>query len=137
MIKLTIPGILPGLNEYIRTERANRHKAAKLKKKVEQNIGWLIKQQLPGIHIQESVLMQYLWWEPNRRRDKDNIAWAKKLIQDALVHAGTLDGDSWRHIVGFSDDFAVDKENPRVEIKIVRAKEVGICDCCGQAIIPK
>lgn len=96
-LTLTIPGTLPGLNEYIRTERANRHKAAKLKKKIEQDISWYIKQQLPGIHIREPVLMQYLWWEPNRRRDKDNIAWAKKLIQDALVHAGTLEGDSWRH----------------------------------------
>lgn len=132
---LTIPGILPGLNEYIRTERANRHKAAKLKKKVELDIGWIIKQQLPGIHIQEPVLMHYLWWEPNRRRDKDNIAWAKKMIQDALVHAGTLKGDSWRHIVGFTDDFAVDQKNPRVEIKIVKAKEVSSCEYCGQAFI--
>lgn len=127
-LTLTIPGTLPGLNEYIRAERANRHKAAKLKKKVEQDIGWLIRQQLQGIHIQEPVIMQYLWWEPNRRRDKDNISWAKKLIQDALVHAGTLEGDSWRH---------VDQKNPRWEIKIVKAKEVISCEYCGQALIPE
>jgi Holliday junction resolvase RusA-like endonuclease len=131
---LTIQGTLPGLNEYIRVERGNRHRAAKLKKQVEQNIGWVIKQQLSGLLIKEPVIMHYLWWEPNRKRDKDNIAWAKKLIQDALVKTGVLEGDSWKHIIGFTDNFAVDQENPRVEIKIVKVKEVTSCDYCGQAI---
>lgn len=75
---LTIPGQLPGLNEYVRAERSNRHQAAKLKKQTQQLIGLAIKQQLPGMHIHEPVFIQYMWWEPDRRRDKDNIAWAKK-----------------------------------------------------------
>ena len=35
MIRMTILGRLPGLNEYIALERANRHKAAKLKRDTE------------------------------------------------------------------------------------------------------
>ena len=50
--------------------------------------------------------------------DKDNIAFAKKFIQDSLVHAGVLANDGWNQIEGFTDDFAVDPKNPRVEVTI-------------------
>ena len=36
--KLTIPGRLPGLNELIEAERANRYKGAQLKKDAERRI---------------------------------------------------------------------------------------------------
>lgn len=58
------------------------------------------------------------------------------MIQDALVHYGILEGDSWKHIAAFTDNFAVDTDNPRVEVTITKAKEVGICECCGQAVVP-
>ena len=35
-----------------------------------------------------------------------------------LTIPGTLPG-GWKHISGFSDDFEVDRLNPRVEIEIV------------------
>lgn len=74
---LTIPGRLPGLNEYISAERTNRYKTAKM-----------------------------------------------KFAQDALVRAGVLEDDDYKHVVGFSDRFDVDKENPRIEVLI---KEVDQC----------
>lgn len=117
-VTLIIPGTLPGLNDYVRAERANKFKAAKFKKRIEARIGWSIREQLPGVHFKGPVSINYLWCEPNRRRDKDNVAWAKKMIQDALVSCRVLDGDSWRHIVAFSDHFAVDRDNPRVEVRI-------------------
>ena len=43
-------------------------------------------------------------------------------LQDALVKSGVLQGDGWKHIVGFSDEFYIDKENPRIEVEI---REVG------------
>ena len=55
---------------------------------------------------------------PMRRRDLDNVAFAKKFIQDSLVHAGVLVNDGWNQIEGFTDDFAVDPKNPRVEVTI-------------------
>ena len=95
--KLTIPGLLPGLNEYVDAERGakGKYKAAA-----------------------RPVVIHYTWIEPNRRRDKDNIAFAKKFIQDSLVHAGVLQNDGWKHIEHFTDDFAVDPKNPRVEVII-------------------
>ena len=64
--------------------------------------------------------MEYTWYEPNKRRDKDNISsFGRKVIQDALVGAAVLKDDGWKHVVGFSDRFEVDKENPRIEVRII------------------
>jgi len=116
--KFTIPGALPGLNEYINAERNNKHKAAKMKKQAEHTIILFIKQQLRGLKIQRPVLINYLWVEKNARRDKDNIAFAKKFIQDSLVKAGVIENDGWERVEGFTDEFSIDKKNPRVEVVI-------------------
>ncbi len=55
----------------------------------------------------------------NRRRDLDNISsFGRKVVQDALVSAGVLKDDGWKHVVGFSDRFDVDKANPHIEVRI-------------------
>lgn len=72
--------------------------------------------------IKEPVKISYVWYEPNKKRDKDNIAFAKKFIQDALVELGVLKNDGWANIVGFTDEFKISKDNPRVEVTI---KELG------------
>lgn len=117
-MKLVIQGRLPGLNEYITAERRHRQQAAALKRQAEQAIGWEIRAQLKGKRFERPVVMRYRWVEPNRKRDKDNIAFAKKFIQDALVQCGTLKNDGWREIVSFSDAFDVDAKHPRVEVEI-------------------
>ena len=118
--KLTIPGILPGLNEYIDAERAvkGKYKAAAMKKQAQNVIGYMVKTQLRGVRFTRPVVIHYLWIEPSRRRDKDNVAFAKKFIQDALVEGGVLRNDGWAEIEHFTDDFAVDPKNPRVEVTI-------------------
>ncbi len=122
--KFTIPGTLPGLNEYINAERGNRYQAAKLKRQTEDMIVMCIWEQMPGVEISEPVHIVYHWYEPNKRRDKDNIAFAKKFVQDALVKAGVISNDGWGEIVSFSDEFRVDKSNPRVEV-VIGSKEKG------------
>ena len=118
--KLTITGVLPGLNEYINAERgrAGKYKAAQMKKQAEHIIGFMIKAQLRKVTFTKPVRIHYLWIEPNRRRDKDNICFAKKFIQDALVRMKVLKNDGWNEIEGFTDSFSVDSKNPRVEIVI-------------------
>lgn len=121
-MKLIIKGLLPGLNEYISAERRNKYAAAKMKKQTEHYIIWEIKRQLGNKKAVEPVTINYCWVEKNRRRDKDNIAFAKKFIQDALVKAGVLENDGWANIEGFTDSFEVDKKNPRVEVGIKEEK---------------
>lgn len=38
------------------------------------------------------------WTLPNKRRDLDNVAFATKFIQDALVEIGVFDDDNLDHI---------------------------------------
>ena len=120
-MKFIIPGTLPGLNEYINAERRNRQEAARMKRQIQHKIALVARSQHRKAHFTAPVMMSYLWVEKDRRRDYDNIAFAKKFVQDAFVQAGILDGDGQKNIVGFSDRFAVDRKNPRVEIDIFEA----------------
>lgn len=116
---LTIPGILNNLNDYIAAERTNRHKGAKMKADNGNIAAVAIRRCLRGARIEKPVFMEYLWVEPNKRRDKDNISsFGRKVIQDALVDTGVLKDDGWKHVAGFSDRFEVDKDNPRIEVRI-------------------
>jgi len=121
MVKFIIPGQLPGLNEYIKAERTSKYKAAAMKRDAERLISLCARQQLRGIQFIAPVTMHYTWHESNRRRDKDNIAFARKFIQDALVGAGVLQGDGWQYIDGFTDTFDVDPKNPRIEVIVKEA----------------
>ncbi len=117
-MKLVIPFALPGLNEYIAAERANRQKGAALKRKYQRAVMLALKKQLRG-PLREPVFMRYTWVEKDRRRDKDNISsFGRKVIQDALVELHALKNDGWANIEGFSDRFLVDRKTPRVEIEI-------------------
>lgn len=116
---MIIPSKLPGLNDYIAAERTNRHKGAKMKADSGNIVAVAIRQCMRGVRLDNPVFMEYLWVEPNRRRDKDNISsFGRKVIQDALVSTGVLKDDGWKHVVGFSDRFEVDNKDPRIEVKI-------------------
>jgi len=71
---------------------------------------------LHGVRFTGPVIMRYTWYKPDRKCDKDNIAFARKFVQDSLVSTGPLKNDGWKEIKNFTDDFAVDKENPRVKV---------------------
>lgn len=116
-IKIIIEGRLPSLNEYICAERSNKYKAAKMKKDAENRICHEIKKHKNKKYTNK-VYIHYLWVEKDYRRDKDNIAFAKKFIQDSLVTMGVIRNDGWREIQGFTDDFSTDRKRPRVEIFI-------------------
>ena len=95
MIKqeFVIPRRLPGLNEVLNANRANRYKGAKLKKTVDETICWCIQDaRLKPVSGPCIVCMTFV--EGDRRRDVDNVESAKKFILDALVKTGILQGDS-------------------------------------------
>lgn len=88
-----------------------------MKKKAERIITYYIKQQL-DISIKGTVKVAFRWYEPNKRRDLDNICFAKKFILDALVNNQIIEADGWKGVVGFTDKFYIDKNNPRIEVDI-------------------
>lgn len=118
-MKLVIPGQIPGLNEYISAERANRQLGAKMKRDAQRIVEVCARKQLRKFRPSGPVWMKYTWYERNRRRDKDNVSsFGRKVIQDGLVKAGILGNDGWAQIEGFSDEFRVDAKRPRVEVEI-------------------
>lgn len=116
---LVIPGRLNNLNDYISAERTNRYKGAKMKSDNERDAVFAIRECLRGVKITSPVFMEYLWVEKDKRRDLDNISsFGRKVIQDSLVKCHVLANDGWKEIIGFSDRFAVDHDNPRIEVRI-------------------
>lgn len=105
---------LPSLNEYTAACRSNAYKGGKFKAEVEEVIGWYIKQALTSKTLHKpsgAVLVRFEWHEKTKRRDADNIAFAKKFILDALVKCKVLENDSRKFVKGFYDVIVDDKED--------------------------
>ena len=108
---------LPGLNEYVDICRQNRFQAANFKKEIEEDCLIFIKAGLRGKTFTQ-VGITFTWFEKDKRRDKDNIAFAKKFILDAMQKGKIIVNDGWSQIKYFKDEFEIDKSNPRVEVII-------------------
>ena len=123
--RIVIKGRLIGLNEYVAAERTNRYKAAQIKRDTEELITLsLIDANEAGTlhsHIHPCELW-ITWVEPNHRRDIDNISFATKMIQDAMVRAGVFPDDNSKFICLLHHTVAYDNNNPRVEITIRERK---------------
>ena len=119
---VTIYGRLDSLNDYTKSCRANRYGANAMKRKNEAKVIEGIK--LAGLKKADHypINLYIIWYEPNRRRDVDNITFATKFIQDALVKFGILEDDSQKYIVGVFHRVLVDKDNPRIEVELRNAK---------------
>ncbi len=108
--KFTIRGTLPSLNDYISAERSNRFQGAGMKKQCE-GIVMHAARKFGKLKIERPVYMVYRWYEPNGKRDMDNISsFGRKIIQDALVKSGILQNDGWKNIIGFEDKFEIDRK---------------------------
>lgn len=115
-IEFTIPGTLPTLNEYIKAERTNKFIAAKLKKDVQNYIAAY----LPELEepISEHVYVYFTWVRPDARTDKDNVAFSKKYILDAMQRGGVIGRDSWRLCTPYDKGFYVNKADPRTVVLV-------------------
>lgn len=117
--KFVINDRLPGLNEYTANQRANKYGGNLMKRTAQKAVEWQIRASRLK-PIKSPVKLVYSFYEPNRRRDKDNISgFAHKVIQDALVNTGILKGDGWKDITGYADSFFVDPKRPRVEVELI------------------
>lgn len=102
-----IPLKLPSLNEYINRCRYNKYSANNYKQKIEANIFPYISN-IPK--LEKPVKIDFHWIEGNKKRDLDNICFAKKFILDALVKYGKLKDDNRKNVYAFTDRFSYSKE---------------------------
>ena len=121
-----IDGTLPNLNDFIDANRVMVRNAGhcfskgnELKQSAQRDVQACIRRDLKGVVIENPINITYCFYEPNRRRDKDNIAaFAMKVIQDALVKEGVIKNDGWKEIYSFECYFDVDKLHPRIEVRL-------------------
>lgn len=115
---LIIKGRLDNLNDYTKACRSNKFAGAGCKAKNELIITEFIEEQLTGVHFIGKTYLHFRWIEPNKNRDLDNVCFAKKFILDALVRNKVIETDGWRGVWGFTDEFDVDADDPRIEVVI-------------------
>lgn len=117
-MKFTIEGRLDNLNTYTKACRSNKYMGANLKKKNEM----LVKVGIMEAHLKPvehyPVRLKIKWYEKDGRRDIDNIVFATKFIQDALVNLRILKDDSQKYVRGLSHEVYVDADYPRIEVEI-------------------
>lgn len=105
---VNVPLKFPSLNEYINACRNNKYTGAQMKRSCEQQTAIFLRKvpAIPG-----AVEINFHWIEKDRRRDLDNIAFAKKFILDAMVGVGILPDDSQRYVKALSDSFEIGQLN--------------------------
>lgn len=123
----TILGKMANLNDFLAAERVRLRlpngkldtKGNQLKKKTQNIIIPHIRERFKGIKVKEPIIIHYHFYEPNKKRDLDNIAsFSMKVIQDSLVLSKVLTNDGWEQIRGFTCDFDVDHLKPRIEVTL-------------------
>lgn len=108
IIKIPLP--LSSMNEYSDAQRTHWTKGHKVKKT---NTYYcqvhVLKAMNKGVVFNTPCKIKFTWIVPNKRKDADNIASAKKFILDGMQQAKLIENDNLNHITGFEDVFIVDK----------------------------
>ena len=118
LIKFTVLGSLPSLNEYVNANRRNRYAGAKMKQDAEILVEHYIK--LQGVQSIESKFeLQIDWYEKDNRKDADNVASATKFLLDSMAKSGVIKNDSRKYLTKISHEIFVDKVNPRIEVTLI------------------
>lgn len=111
-----LPDTFPSLNDYIAKERIHRLAGAKMKEEQTDRVIWQVKK-MPK--FKKPVTFQFTWHEKDRKRDPDNIIFAKKFILDGLKEAGIIPQDSQKYVMGFRESIVTNPTAPGVEILII------------------
>ena len=122
--KFVIEGSLIGLNEYTKQNRTSRNYANDTKRTLQYMIRLYIKQHKVAPITEYPVILKINWYEKDKKRDADNIIFAKKFILDALVEEQILENDSQRFVTGFIENVSVDKDRPRIEVEICSIQKI-------------
>lgn len=117
-----IPLKFVSLNEYIALcKKAHGLKAQEYKRTVQDFIIWNIKAAKLK-RINKPVFVSFTWYEDTKRRDKDNVRFAKKFINDRLQEAHILPNDNNEYVVGFTDRF-IYGQGQKVKVTLEEADE--------------
>jgi len=120
-VVLVIKGRYAGRNEHDKANRSSKYVGAALKKSEQKAVVTQMRQQCKK-KFERIKIDSVVWYEPNRKRDPDNVASAIKVMLDALVESEIIPNDGWKQLVPeWYTKVDVDNNNPRVEITFTDA----------------
>ena len=120
-VTIVIPGEMPGMNEIIAASKLHHNRYNDMKKINTEKVTWIAKSKIKKQF--KKIDLEIRWICKNRRKDKDNIMAGAKFILDGLVQANVIENDGWNQIGDIVHKFEVDKDNPRVEVRIKEVEE--------------
>ena len=102
-MKFEIPGRLPGFNEIIEAAKLrgrNYKEYATMKDRNTQMVAWLAKK--AGLPKYEKAYLVITWYEPNSRRDPDNVMAGEPLLLEwsGTTTSGALNIELWQDDLG-------------------------------------
>ena len=121
-MKFVIEGKLNGLNEYVNACRTNVHAGNHMKRTNQAVVRMALlkargKGSMPKM-TKYPCSLNITWYEPDNRRDVDNVTFGVKFILDELVNLGVIENDSRKYVSEIHNTVLVDKHNPRIEVEI-------------------
>lgn len=114
-----IPGQMPSLNEYLSACNKNPRIGGSMKRKFKNIAVEAItySRSMKGYKAKSPLIVHFVYFEPNRRRDKDNVdSMCRKCVFDALQECGVIENDGWKQIDNYTHDFYVVDVNPHIEV---------------------
>lgn len=110
---------LCSLNDLLSAYARHPQAGARLKRDMQNICAIEISRQLRGIRFKRPIKLHYRVIEADERRDWSNVlSVIMKVFEDALQQTGKIRNDNQKCVVGFSQDFSVDRKDPRIEITI-------------------
>lgn len=124
--QVVIPLPLASMNEYSYKQRSHWSAGNQMKRK-ETYVCYMhvLQAMKEGVSFPTPCRLRFTWIVPNKKKDADNIASAKKFILDGMQKATLLKNDNLNHVTGFEDVFIVDKnQKSKVIIECLEGVEV-------------
>lgn len=126
-MKFVIKGRLNSLNEYINACRTNVHAGNHMKRTNQAVVRMALlkargKAKTPKV-TEYPCKVKITWYEPDRRRDVDNVTFGVKFILDELVNMGVIIDDSRKYVSEIHHEVLTDKHDPRIEVEIKEKQE--------------
>lgn len=116
-MKMVINGTLPSRNEAEAAARSHWSKGGEFKRTWTDYVAY----QVIGQAISPFEGLAYAsvtFYEPNRKRDQDNVISGLKYVCDGLVKAGIIHNDSPTYLRFKSVRVDYDRDNPRIEVEL-------------------
>lgn len=118
---IVVEGILPNLNEYIKSINGSRYSGNSLKQNATDICYYAGMEQKSRdfVPISTPAQFDFVWFCRDKKVDPDNFTSAgRKFFLDGIQKAGIITNDGWKNVGGFSDKWYVDSDHPRLEVTI-------------------